>query len=290
MEETPELKKAYFAELKKYPVTFKEDNALRQEVDDLALKIAEDPANDNVIITNHEQIKSFLEKKKKKVCWKCRRQKCLSKQTASRKFKLEKKFDNKCDGKPLTFKQFKANNEGKPKAVESTAKITTPSISGSDSDEDTDLIINNIRESRSEEFGDNYYQNVAGFSVEGVITAEDLPNYDVMALTEFVADKSCIICHKDNMMLEDLSEHYHDEHMLDFTDEIMDELELWQDRAEEFANKDDDIPQESGNKASPSDYERFYAEYSQEQSQSGSSSDSSSSRKSSRSSGNKKSK
>ena len=72
VEETPELKKAYNAEIKKYYLTYKEDNALRKEVDVLALKIGEDPANDNVIITNHEQIKSFLEKKKKKVCWKCR--------------------------------------------------------------------------------------------------------------------------------------------------------------------------------------------------------------------------
>ena len=92
------------------------------------------------------------------------------------------------------------------------------------------------------------------------------------------------------MVLDDLSAHYHDEHMLHFTEEGVDELELWQERAEEFANKDDDIPQESSNEVSPSDYERFYGSYSQEQSQTGSSSDSSSSKKSSRSSGNKKSK
>ena len=211
MEETPELTKAYNDEVKKFTVSYKEDNGLRKEVDDLALKIGEDPANDNMIITNHEQIKSFLAKKKKKVCWRCRRQQCLPRQICSRKFKLEKKFDKHCDGKPLTFKQFKLNKEGKPKAVESTAKITPPSISGSDSDEDTDLIINKIRESRSEEFGDNYYQNVAGFSVEGVITAEDLPKFDIMSLTEFIADKSCIICHEGNMELYDLSAHYNDD-------------------------------------------------------------------------------
>ena len=74
VEETPELTKAYNAEVKKFSVTFKEDNAIRKEVDDLALKLAEDSANDNMIVTNHEQIKSLLAKKKKKVCWKCRRQ------------------------------------------------------------------------------------------------------------------------------------------------------------------------------------------------------------------------
>merc|ERR1712105_291157 len=199
VEETPELKKAFNAEVKKFSVNFKEDNAIRKEVGELALKLAEDPTNDNMQVTNHEQIKNLLAKKKKKVCWKCRRQTCLTKQICSRKFKLEKKFDTKCYGKPTTFKQLKINKnvtEGKPspKANESTAKITPPPTYGSDSDEDTDLIINNMVTNSSEEFGNNYYQNVAGFSIEGVITAEDLPNYDLMAETEFVADKSCIIC------------------------------------------------------------------------------------------------
>lgn len=294
MEETPELTKAYDAEVKKFTVTFKEDNAIRKEVDDIALKLAEDPANDNMIVTNHEQIKSFLAKKKKKVCWRCRRQQCLTKQICSRKFKLEKKFDKHCDGKPLTFKQLKINKEGKPnpKANKSTAKFSPPPIYGSDSDEDADLIINNMMTRRTEEFGNNYYENIAGFSVEGVITAEDLPNFDKMAETEFVADKSCIICHEENMELDDLSAHYNDEHMIHFVDDFVDPLHVWQARALEFANKDDDIPQEShsSNEISPSDYELFYGEISKEKFQTESSSDRSSSKKSSRSQGNKKSK
>ena len=78
--------------------------------------------------------------------------------------------------------------------------------------------------------------------------------------------------------------------MIHFVDDFVDDLQVWQVRALEFANKDDDIPQESNNGISPSDYERFYGEDSQEKSQTGSSSDSSSSKKSSRSLGNKKSK
>merc|ERR1712030_9255 len=39
VEETPELKKAYQAEIKKFRIDFKEDNALKKTVDDLALEI-----------------------------------------------------------------------------------------------------------------------------------------------------------------------------------------------------------------------------------------------------------
>merc|ERR1712074_342726 len=251
-------------------------------------------------MTNHEQIKNLLAKKKKKVCWKCRRPNCLSMQICSRKFKLKKKFTGKCDGKPITFKQLKINKnvaeeKPSPKANESTAKITPPPTYGSDSDEDTDFIINNIVTNRSEEFGNNYYQNVAGFSVEGVITAEDLPDYDIMKETEFVADKSCIICQKENMNLYDLSAHYHDEHMIQFHDEYVDALQTWQEIALDFANEDKVVPQESYSSGeeqqiSPSDYELYYGHPSKEKSQSESSSDSSSSKKSSRSRGNKKTK
>ena len=83
------------------------------------------------------------------------------------------------------------------------------------------------------------------------------------------------------MELEDLSAHYNDEHMIHFVDDFVDELHVWQARALEFANKDDDIPQEShsSSEISPSDYELFYGEISKEKSQSESSSDSSSSKK-----------
>ena len=186
------------AEVKKFKISFKEDNEIRKEVDTIALKVAEDPANDNLHVTNHEQIKNLLAKKKKKVCWKCRRPNCLSTQICSRKFKLEKKFNGKCDGKPITFKQLKANKDvteekPSPKANESTAKITPPATYGSDSDEECDSIINNMMTERSEEFGINYYQNIAKFSIDGVITAENLPNYEMMAETEFVADKLSLI-------------------------------------------------------------------------------------------------
>ena len=48
-----------------------------------------------------------------------------------------------------------------------------------------------------------------------------------MAETEFVADKSCIICQEENMELYDLSAHYNDEHMIHFVDDFVDQLPVW---------------------------------------------------------------
>ena len=112
-----------------------------------------------------------------------------------------------------------------PKANESTAKISPPAIYGSDSEgEEFNSIFNAIKRDRSEEFGFNYAQNIAVFSIDGVITAENLPNYEMMAETEFIADKSCIVCQEENMNLEDLSAHYFDVHNIQFTEEYVDNL------------------------------------------------------------------
>ena len=180
-----------------------------------------------------------------------------------------------------------------PKANESTAKITPPATNGSDSDEECDSIINNMMKERSEEFGINYYQNIAEFSIDGVITAENLPNYEMMAETEFIADKSCILCQEENMNLEDLTEHYHYEHNIQFSEKYVDELKVWQMYALAEACEDTVVPQESHSsdeEQQSSDFEFYFGQPSKEKSQSESSSDSSSSKKSLKSWGNKKTK
>ena len=299
VEETPELKKAYQAEIKKFRIDYKEDNAIKNEVDNLALDIGKDPANDDLLVTNHEKIKNLLAKKKKKVCWTCRRQNCLSMQICSRKFKLEKKFMGICDGKPITFKQLKIEKDVKeeksnPKANESIAKMSPPAISESDSDaEEFNSYINTIKKNNSEEFGFNYVQNIAVFSIDGVITAENLPDYEVMKETELVADKSCIVCQEDYMNLEDLTAHYYDAHIIMFTEEHVDDLEIWQESALAFSCPDTFVPQESyssGEEQQVSDFETYLGQPSKKKSRSGSSSDSSSSIKSSKSRENKKAK
>merc|ERR1712173_11624 len=66
VEETPELKKAYQAEIKKYNIDFKEDNALKKDVDTLALDIGKDTTNDDLLVMKNEKIQALLAKKKKK--------------------------------------------------------------------------------------------------------------------------------------------------------------------------------------------------------------------------------
>ena len=48
------------------------DDATKTEVDTLALKLADDPANADKKVTAHEDIEKLLKGKKKKVCWSCR--------------------------------------------------------------------------------------------------------------------------------------------------------------------------------------------------------------------------
>ena len=66
VEETPELRKAFNDEYKKYKINHKENNDTKKEVDALAMEVAKDPANDNLQVTNHEKIRNLLAKKKKK--------------------------------------------------------------------------------------------------------------------------------------------------------------------------------------------------------------------------------
>ena len=91
VEETPEIKKAYQAEVKKYTTDMKEDNILQSEVTKMALEIGKDRTNDDKLVMKNDKIQAFLKTKKKKVCWKCRRQNCLTRQSCSRRHKLPKK-------------------------------------------------------------------------------------------------------------------------------------------------------------------------------------------------------
>ena len=137
---------------------------------------------------------------------------------------MKKKFIGKCDGKRVTFKQLK---EAKPSTPTATAQITTPAPADIDSNTDEIAQIFSEMHTQNDEFG--YRGNVAGFSIDRVITEETIPNYEVLKETEFVADKSCIICLKSNMDLNGLSLHIQLYHGLTFNDEgNNDPLDYWE--------------------------------------------------------------
>ena len=54
-----------------------EDLALKKEFDTLAMKLADNPANADIKITNHEEVANLMKLKKKRVCWSCRRANCF---------------------------------------------------------------------------------------------------------------------------------------------------------------------------------------------------------------------
>ena len=219
----------------------------------------------------------------------------------------------------LVLKELKAAEElsKNPNANGSTAKISPPAASDSDSDgEEFNSYINTIKQNNSDDFGYNYVQNITGFSILGVVTEDNIPNYGVMKETEFIADKSCIVCPEEDMDLEALSEHYCYEHTITFTETYEDDLETFQRMAIKYPGEsiswklysNQNSNQSSGEEQEISDFESLFdlpplnksgsntddsssEKHSKSQgNKSGSSSDSSSSTKSSRSRGNKKSK
>ena len=129
LEDSKELIDALKREYNKFKINNKEDNDFKKEVDNLALKLAENPANENLQVINHEEIASFLKSKNKRVCWSCRLTNCLTRQICSSKLKIKKRFLGKCEGKRITFKQLK---EQKPSTPTATAQITTPAPANAD--------------------------------------------------------------------------------------------------------------------------------------------------------------
>ena len=175
VEDTKELLAELEKKYRKEKISFKDDTALQNEIDTLALKLAEDPANADAKVVFHNDIVSFLKTKKKKVCWCCRKVNCLIKQTCSQKLKMNKKFVGDCKGKQTTFKELK---EFKPtESKTATAQITIPATA--DSDSDSEFLANAFNDMRAsqeanDEFG--FKENVAEFTVERPVNAETVPS------------------------------------------------------------------------------------------------------------------
>ena len=92
LEETPELLNTFKKNFSKEKISKMDDNAIQAEVDTLALKLAEDPANADAKVVLHDDIQALLKTKKKRVCWCCRTANCLIRQTISTKLKIRRKF------------------------------------------------------------------------------------------------------------------------------------------------------------------------------------------------------
>jgi hypothetical protein len=221
LEDSKELLDQLSKDFHKKKIDNKGDFALQKEIDTLALKLAENPANSDAKVMLHDDIVAFFKTKKKRVCWSCRLSNCFTKQTCSMKLKLHKKFTCKCKGKQITFKELK---ETKPLSPTATAQITSPASADSDSDTDdiahafTDM---STPQTQNDEFG--FRENVAEYTVDRIVNEETIPKYEKLAETEIVADKCCLICLKGNMDLWHLSHHLTDYYTIAFFGEENDD-------------------------------------------------------------------
>ena len=90
-------------EFKKVKLTFKEDDEVKKEIDNIALKLAEDTSLKDDKVYSHKDTLEALNKRKAKMCWSCRSMNCLTKQKLCFKHKITKSYVGKCTGKQLTF-------------------------------------------------------------------------------------------------------------------------------------------------------------------------------------------
>ena len=60
LEDTKELLATFNKDYTKFKIQNKDDIAFKTEVDTLAFKLAENPANDNLQVINHDEVASFL--------------------------------------------------------------------------------------------------------------------------------------------------------------------------------------------------------------------------------------
>ena len=230
LEDSKELLDQLSEDYNKKKIDNNADQALQKEIDTLALKLAENPANADMKVHSHEEIANLMKMKKKRVCWSCRLANCLTKQICSTRLKLKKKFIGKCTGRQITFKELK---ESKPSTPTATAQITPPAPADSDSDNDDIAQAISDMNSQNAEFG--YRDNVAEFSTDRVVNEETVPKYEKLKETEFVADKYCLICLKGNMDLRDLSTHLSLYHSIAFGGEEYDDpISKWISIAEDW--------------------------------------------------------
>jgi hypothetical protein len=139
---------------------------------------------------------------------------------------LKKRNLDDCTGKPLTFKA------SAPSTPTATAKVTSPTFIESDSEDINQAMNRVINNSDNEEFGFNEHtlnENIATCTVNRVINLDTFPKYHILKETEFVKDKSCIICFKSDLNLEELTAHMMRHHDLSFyeDDVIEDEIDEW---------------------------------------------------------------
>jgi hypothetical protein len=242
-EDTKELIDQFNKDVNKSKVPHHEDITNRKEIDAAALKLAEDPANADLNVTSHEEIAKVIQAKKRKVCWSCRLANCYNRQICSMKLKIKKRYQGKCTGKIITFKELK---ESKPSTPTATTQILPPASTDSDSDSEYLTEVFSGMKSPELEFG--FRHCLAGFSTVRVVFEETVPNFEELKETEDIADKACII------FLSKLSKHMEQYHTIYFygkeyddpVSEWISSATAWDEEVETYSDSENEVIENSG--------------------------------------------
>ena len=107
------------------------ENKVKQKLNRIAIKIAEDPAYKDKDVYLHPEIKEACLQEKERVCWGCASVNCYAKQTLCKKLGLKKQYYGGCKGKRATFGDLKyygkISNDPPSAPTHSASTITKPS-------------------------------------------------------------------------------------------------------------------------------------------------------------------
>ena len=193
------LKRKMVKEFKKVKLPFKKDEEVKKELDDIALKLAEDTSLKDVKVFSHKDIIEALNKRKARVCWCCRSMNCLTKQKLSFKHKIAKAYVGKCKGKQLTFSELlKESKDNKP-AESNTASTNIKPPTNTNYDSDASELgaamngMENYQNTQVEEFGYGHY-SVDTSTTRIPVSPETIPSYEAYLKTANDPDEGCMIC------------------------------------------------------------------------------------------------
>ena len=201
------------------------------------IKLATDSKNDDTEIINHPDIIALMkEKNNRRICWDCSLHNFWLKQKLSRKHKLNKRLLLECKGKLLKFKDLKEKpNVSKTEVATASASISSSKPFNENSDEELNRLLEEMDTSGNDDNSDFELQNyTVGISINSPFTKNMIPNYTEMLKTREVPDKQCILCQKKNMDLNQIFNHYIDDHDLTMGEESDDEVSTFEEWVEAY--------------------------------------------------------
>ena len=204
---------------------------------DRAAQLATDPKNADSEIINHPEIKALMkEKNNRRVCWECFLHNCFLKQTLSRKHKIKKRFLLKCKGKYLKFKDLNdKTNVSKADVDIASASVSSSKPFDENSVEELNRLLEEMDAAVNNDNSDFELQNyTVNISSSSSFTRDMIPSFSEWKKTKEVSDKHCILCHKQNMDLDEMLDHLANDHDIFWGYDDNDEISTFEEWVEAY--------------------------------------------------------